>query len=52
MLEAQGISVETVDLSEVFGRIAKLKDDDAGVQAKLEEIKQVRVHRAASPMPR
>ena len=38
MLENNGISVETLDLSEVFGRIAKLKDDNAGVQAKLAEI--------------
>src|SRR5499425_2952512 len=40
MLERSGISVETLDLSEVFGRIAKLKDDNAGVQAKLAEIKK------------
>ena len=32
LLEASGISTETLDLSEVFGRIAKLKDDHAGVQ--------------------
>jgi L-fucose isomerase-like protein len=38
MLENNGISVETLDLSEVFGRIAKLKDDNAGVHAKLAEI--------------
>ena len=40
MLENNGISVETLDLSEVFGRIAKTKDDNAGVQAKLGEIKK------------
>jgi len=40
LLERSGISVETLDLSEVFGRIAKLKDDHAGVQAKLSEIKK------------
>ncbi|MGC2475401.1 MAG: L-fucose/L-arabinose isomerase family protein [Candidatus Sulfotelmatobacter sp.] len=40
MLERSGISVETLDLSEVFGRIAKLKDDNAGVQGKLAEIKR------------
>jgi len=40
LLENNGISVETLDLSEVFGRIAKLKDDNAGVQAKLAEIKK------------
>jgi len=38
LLENSGISVETLDLSEVFGRIAKLKDDNAGVQGKLAEI--------------
>ena len=40
MLENSGISVETLDLSEVFGRIGKLKDSDAGVQAKIAEIKK------------
>ena len=40
LLEASGISTETLDLSEVFGRIAKLKDDDAGVQGKLTEIRK------------
>ena len=40
MLENNGISVETLDLSEVFGRIGKTKEDNAGVQAKLAEIKK------------
>jgi L-fucose isomerase-like protein len=40
MLENSGISVETLDLSEVFGRIGRLKDSDAGVQAKIAEIKK------------
>jgi L-fucose isomerase-like protein len=40
LLESSGISTETLDLSEVFGRIAKLKDDHAGVQGKLAEIKK------------
>ena len=40
MLENNGISVETLDLSEVFGRIGKTKDDNAGVQDKLAEIKK------------
>jgi len=40
LLENNGISVETLDLSEVFGRIGKLKDNDAGVQAKIAEIKK------------
>jgi L-fucose isomerase-like protein len=40
LLESTGISTETLDLSEVFGRIAKLKDDDSGVQGKLAEIRK------------
>jgi len=39
LLERSGITVDTLDLSEVLGRIGKLKDDDAAVQAKLAEIK-------------
>jgi L-fucose isomerase-like protein len=38
LLENHGISVETLDLSEVFGRIARLKDDDPQVQAKVSGI--------------
>jgi L-fucose isomerase-like protein len=38
LLERAGITVETLDLSEVFGRIARLKDDDPKVKAKLEGI--------------
>jgi L-fucose isomerase-like protein len=40
LLERNGISTETLDLSEVFGRIHRLKDDNAGVEAKLAEIKK------------
>jgi L-fucose isomerase-like protein len=40
LLEAHGISTETLDLSEVFGRIAKLKDDHSGVQGKLADIRK------------
>src|ERR1700745_2107595 len=40
MLENNGISVETLDLSEGFGRIAQSKDSDTGVQAKIAEIKK------------
>jgi L-fucose isomerase-like protein len=40
LLEAQGISVETVDLSEILGRIARLKDTEPSVAAKLNEIKK------------
>lgn len=40
LLEASGITTETVDLSEIMGRIARLKDDDSGVQGKLAEIRK------------
>ncbi len=39
LLERTGISVETLDLSEVFARAAKLKADDAPVKAKLDQMK-------------
>jgi L-fucose isomerase-like protein len=38
LMENAGITVETLDLSEVFGRIAKLKDDDAKVKGKISSI--------------
>jgi L-fucose isomerase-like protein len=38
LLEASGINVSTLDLSEVFGAAEKLADDDSRVQTKLEEI--------------
>lgn len=38
LLEAAGISVSTLDLSEVFGAAQKLTDDHSRVVAKLEEI--------------
>ena len=38
LLENGGITVETLDLSEVFGRIHRLKDDDAKVKEKLASI--------------
>ena len=39
ILENYGISVESLDLSEAFGRAERLKNDDAEVKAKLEAIK-------------
>ncbi len=39
ILERTGISVETIDLSEVFGRAVKLQDGDTQVKAKLDEIR-------------
>ncbi|MGO9084528.1 MAG: L-fucose/L-arabinose isomerase family protein [Candidatus Sulfotelmatobacter sp.] len=40
LLEANGITTETVDLSEILGRIGRLKDDHAGVQGKMAEIRK------------
>jgi L-fucose isomerase-like protein len=40
LLEAAGISIETLDLSEAFGRIEKLKDDDPAVVAKAQSIRR------------
>ncbi|TET54784.1 MAG: fucose isomerase [Anaerolineales bacterium] len=39
LLEKAGISVESLDLSEAFGRADRLSDSDARVKAKLSEIK-------------
>lgn len=38
MLESAGISIETLDLSEVFGRVRALSDDDPDVAAFQQEI--------------
>jgi L-fucose isomerase-like protein len=38
LFENSGISVETLDLSEVFGRIERLKDDHPKVKEKLDQI--------------
>ncbi len=40
LLEASGITVETIDLSEILGQIARLGDADAKTQAKLAEIRK------------
>ena len=40
ILEANGISVETVDLSDIVGRIEKLANDHQGVQGKLDDIRK------------
>jgi len=40
ILEANGISVEPIDLSEILGRIARMGDQDAAAQAKLEQIRR------------
>jgi L-fucose isomerase-like protein len=38
LVERAGISVETLDLSEVFGRAGRMKNDDPALKRKLEEI--------------
>ena len=38
ILESQGIAVDTIDLSEIFGRIERMKDDAPEAQAKLKAI--------------
>ncbi len=40
LLERNGVSVETLDLSEIFGRIERLADDDSAVIAKRAEIQR------------
>jgi L-fucose isomerase-like protein len=40
ILEANGISIETLDLSEVIGRIQRMKDNDDAPQAKLAAIEK------------
>jgi L-fucose isomerase-like protein len=40
LLEASGIAVETIDLSEILGQIEKMKDDDPAAQAKLKAIRE------------
>jgi len=39
LLEGQGITIEPIDLSEIYGRIGRLKDADGVVQSKLGAIK-------------
>ena len=40
LLERAGMSVESIDLSEIFGRAWNLKDKDSAVVAKLDEVTQ------------
>lgn len=50
LLQAFGVSVSTLDLSEVFGKAARLGDDAASVKAKLDTIKAY-VPTAGVPSP-
>jgi L-fucose isomerase-like protein len=49
ILESQGISVETLDLSEVLGRIQRMKDSDDAAQSKLQAIEK---YVSANDVPR
>lgn len=40
ILEANGISIEPIDLSEILGRIDRMKDDDPAAKDKLEAIRR------------
>src|SRR5215813_7793142 len=40
ILERNGISVETVDLSEILGRVERMKDSDSAAQGKLASIRK------------
>src|SRR5271156_1984091 len=50
ILEANGISVETLDLSEVIGRIGRMKDDDPVAVQKLNSIQKY-VSTSGIPQP-
>ena len=50
ILEANGISVETLDLSEVLGRISRMKDDDDRAVQKLQKIQRY-VSTSGVPQP-
>jgi L-fucose isomerase-like protein len=50
LLEASGISVETLDLSEVLGRIGRMKDDDEHAVRKLQAIQRY-VSTSGVPQP-
>jgi len=48
LLESAGISVETLDLSEVMGRIGRLKDSDTSV---VERLKAIRAYVSTNGIP-
>ncbi|NOZ50651.1 MAG: fucose isomerase [Chloroflexi bacterium] len=51
LLEGAGITIETIDLFDVMGRVEKIDDDDARVQAKLAEIQNYVSTRNVPPGP-
>lgn len=50
LLEQSGISVETLDLFELFGWIGKMKDSDKAVNEKLAEIQKYVVAKSIPPL--
>jgi L-fucose isomerase-like protein len=50
LLEQSGISIETLDLFELFGWVGKMKDGDAVVEAKLKEIQNYVVSKSIPPV--
>ena len=50
LLEQSGISIETLDLYELFGWVGKLKDNDAAVKAKLREIQNYVAAKSIPPV--
>ena len=50
LLEQSGISIETLDLFELFGWVNKLKEGDAAVEAKLKEIQNYVVAKSIPPV--
>jgi L-fucose isomerase-like protein len=50
LLEHSGISVETLDLFELFGWVNKMKDSDAAVDAKLKDIQGYVTAKAIPPV--
>lgn len=49
LLEQAGVSIETLDLSELFGWIGRMGDDDAPVQLKLKEIQTYVIAKSIPP---
>jgi L-fucose isomerase-like protein len=50
LLEQSGISIETLDLFELFGWVNKMKEGDAAVETKLQEIQKYVVAKSIPPV--
>jgi L-fucose isomerase-like protein len=50
LLEQSGISIETLDLYELFGQVGRLKDTEAAVNAKLREIQNYVAAKSIPPI--